>query len=109
MSNRLAIKIQKHKVAKTPQGRILVALFRKAVNTFRAIETLKSERLIEEAWILLRVLLEVHINLIYFLTNDATEMTRRWSNAAMLDKLKYMKEVNFFEGTELAAMGTRTG
>jgi hypothetical protein len=60
---------------------------RKAVSTFRGIQMLKSERLIEESWILLRALLEVHINLIYFLKNDGTEMTRRWSDAAMLDKL----------------------
>jgi hypothetical protein len=58
---------------------------------------LKSDRLIEESWILLRVLLETHINLIYFLKNDGTEMTRRWADAAMLDKLKYLKEVSFFE------------
>ena len=64
VSNRLAIEAQKHEIAKTPQGRILIALFKKAVNTFRGIQMLKSERLIEESWILLRVLLEVHINMI---------------------------------------------
>ena len=107
MSNRLAIKIQKHDIVATPQGKILVALFKKAVNTFRGIQMLKAERLIEESWVLLRVLLEAHINLIYFLKNDATEMTRRWNEAALLDKLKYMKEMNFFEGTDLAHMGNR--
>jgi hypothetical protein len=70
---------------------------------------LKSDRLIEESWILLRVLLEAHINLIYFLKSDATEMTRRWADAGMLDKLKYLKEVSFFEGTDLAHMGNREG
>jgi len=65
VSNRLAIEARKHEIAKTPQGRILIALFKKAVNTFRGIQMLKSERLIEESWILLRVLLEAHINLIF--------------------------------------------
>ena len=39
--------------------------------------------------------------------SDATEMTRRWADAAMLDKLSYMKEMNFFEGSDLAHMGRR--
>jgi hypothetical protein len=107
LSNRLAIELQKHEVAKTPQGGVLVALFKKAVNTFRGIQRLKSDRLIEESWILLRVLLESHINLIYFMKSDTTAMTRRWADAATLDKLKYMKEMNFFEGTDLAHMGNR--
>ena len=62
--NRIEIEAQKHEVAKTPEGRILIALFKKAVNTFRGIQMLKSERLIEESWIFLRVLLAAHINLI---------------------------------------------
>ena len=66
-SNTVAIKLQRHTVAKTPQGRILVALFKKAVNTFRAIQLLKSDRLLEESFVLLRVLLETHVNLIFFL------------------------------------------
>jgi hypothetical protein len=107
VSNRLAIELQKHEVAKTPQGRIMVALFKKSVNTFRGIQRLKADRLIEESWILLRVLLEAHINLIYFFKSDATEMTHRWADASRLEKLKYMKEVNFFEGTDLAHMGHR--
>ena len=107
ISNRLAIALQKHEVARTPQGRILVALFRKAVNTFRGIETLMSNRLIEESFVLLRVLLETHVNMIYFMKNDSTEVTRRWSDAAMLEKIKYLREVNFLEGTELAHMGHR--
>lgn len=107
LSNRIAIRAQKHEVAKTPQGRILIALFKKAVNTFRGIQMLKSERLIEESWILLRVLLEAHINLIFFMRNDSTEMTKRMADAAILEKLKYLREVNFFEGTDLAHMGRR--
>ncbi len=102
VSNRLAIQVQRHSIAKTPQGRILVALFKKAVNTFRGVQLLKSKRLIEESWILLRVLLETHINLIYFLKNDATELTRRWVDASILEKLKYLREVNFCEGTGMA-------
>ena len=107
ISNRLAVKLQKHAVAKTPQGRILVALFKKAVNTFRGIQRLKAERLIEESWVLLRVLLETHINLVFFLKNDATELAKRWADASILEKLKYLREVNFYEGTEMAHMARR--
>jgi len=39
--------------------------------------------------------------------SDATEMTRRMADARMLEKLKYLREVNFFEGTDLAHMGNR--
>jgi len=106
-SNRLAIKAQKHEIAETPQGRIIIALFKKAVNTFRGIQMLRSERLIEESWVLLRVLLEAHINLIFFLKGNPTQMTRRMADASILDKLKYLREVNFFEGTEFAHLGNR--
>ena len=78
-SNTVAVKLQRHAVAKTPQGRIIGALFKKAVNTFRAIQLLKSDRLLEESFVLLRVLLETHVNLIFFLKgDDATALTRRW-------------------------------
>lgn len=107
-SNKIAIEIQKHEIAKTPQGRIVVALFKKAVNTFRGIQMLKSDRLLEESFVFLRVLLEAHINLIYFLKGkDSKDLTRRWADAAMLDKLKYLKEVDFFEGTPLEEKGKR--
>jgi len=39
--------------------------------------------------------------------SDATEMTRRVADARMLEKLKSLREVNFFEGTDLAHMGNR--
>jgi hypothetical protein len=91
VSNRLAVEAQKHEIAKTPQGRILIVLFKKAVNTFRGIQMLKSEKLIEESWILLRILLEAHINLILFMKSDSTERTRRMADAAILDKLKYLE------------------
>jgi hypothetical protein len=107
LSNRIAVQAQKHQITETPQGRIVIALFKKAVNTFRAIEFLKRERLIEEAWVLLRVLLESHINLLFFLKSDTTEMTRRWADAAILDKLKYLREVRFFQGTPLSHLGRR--
>ena len=107
-ANKIAIEIQKHDIAKTPQGRIVVALFKKAVNTFRGIQMLKSDRLLEESFVLLRVLLETHVNVIYFLKGkDSKELTRRWADAAMLDKLKYLKEVDFFEGTPLEEKGRR--
>lgn len=102
VSNRLTIEAQNHDIAKTPQGRILIALFNKAVNTFRGIQMLKSERLIEESWVLLRVLLEARLNLIFFIQNDATKMTQRWADAAILEKLKYLREANFFEDTPVA-------
>ena len=107
VSTTLAVRLQRHPVAKTPQGRILVALFKKAVNTFRGIQVLKAERLFEESWIMLRVLLETYINLIYFFRNDATELTRRWADASILEKLKYLRGVKFFNGTELAGTANR--
>ena len=107
-SNKVAIRIQRHAIAKTPQGRIVVAFFKKAVNTFRAIQLLKSDRLLEESFVLLRVLLETHVNLIFFLKgDDQTALTRRWADASMLEKLKYLNEVAFFEGTELEESGRR--
>lgn len=42
VSSRLRVRVQRHRIAKTPQGKILVALFRKAVNAFRAIQLLKT-------------------------------------------------------------------
>lgn len=90
---------RQHEIAQSPPGKILLSFFQKAVNTFRAIELLKDDRLIEEAWILLRVLLETHVNFFFFLRGDAEDMTRRYAAAAMLDKLKQLREVNFYEGT----------
>lgn len=107
-ANKLAIEVQKHEIARTPQGRIVVALFKKAVNTFRSIQMLKSDRLLEEAFVLLRVLLETHINLIYFLKHrDSVQLTQRWADAAILEKLKYLKEVDFFAGTPVEVHGRR--
>jgi hypothetical protein len=96
-----------HAIARTPQGRILTSFFREGVNTAKAIEVLKRERLIEEAWILLRVLLETQVNFFYFLQHDATEMSRRYGEAAILDKLKHLREVTFYEGTPFAHMHSR--
>ena len=48
------------------------------------------------------------MNLIFFLKGDnPTALTRRLADASMLDKLKYLKEVAFFEGTELEESGRR--
>jgi Family of unknown function (DUF5677) len=99
VSERIAAAAHEHDVTQSPPGKILLSLFQKAVNTFKAIEVLKKERLIEEAWILLRVLLETHVNLFYFIRGDREVMTRRYLDAAMLDKLKQLREVNFYEGT----------
>jgi len=73
------------------------------LNTFEAIELLKRKRLIEESWVLLRVLLEAHVNLVYFLTHDSKDMVTRYLDASMLDKLKHLREVNFYEGTPMAS------
>jgi hypothetical protein len=96
-----------HRAIKTPPGMIVISFFRKAVNTFAAIEVLKKNRLIEECWILLRVLLETHVNLVYFYRNDPREMTRRYLDASLLDKLKHIREVNYYQGTSMAAQFDR--
>jgi hypothetical protein len=44
-------------------------------------------------------LLETHVNFFYFIRGDGEVMTRRYLDAAMLDKLKQLREVNFYEGT----------
>lgn len=90
-----------HEVCKTPPGLIAHAFYRKCVRSFEAIEIIKKCRLYEEAWILLRVLLETHVNLLYFLRHDPVEMSRRLNDAAVLDKLKHLREVNFYEGTPM--------
>lgn len=107
IATRLDGEARAHKIARTVPGRILTSFYRKAVNTTRAIEVLKERRLLEEAWILLRVLLETHVNLLYFLRNDPKLMCQRYADAAILDKLKYLREVNFYEGTSMAALHSR--
>jgi hypothetical protein len=92
----------RHEYFGTPPGKIALAFFRKAVNTFKGIQLLKNEGLIEECWILIRVLLEAHVNLLYFLRNDPIEMTKRYLDASILDKLKFLREVHFFDGTPQA-------
>ena len=92
----------RHEYFGTPPGKIALSFFRKAVNTFKAIQILKKDALTEECWILLRVLLEAHVNLLYFLRHDPLEMTKRYLDTSMLDKLKFLREVNFFEGTPQA-------
>lgn len=89
---------RRHQVARTPPGRILTSFYRKATNTFRAIEILKANRSIEEAWILLRVLLEAHVNFLYFIRNDPKDMSQRYMDASILEKLKHLREVNFYDG-----------
>ncbi len=92
-----------HRAIKTPPGMIVLSFFRKAVNTFEAIEALKKKRLIEECWILLRVLLETHVNLVYFMRNDPREMTLRYLDASLLEKIKHLREVSYYQGTPMAA------
>jgi hypothetical protein len=97
---------RKHTIAHTPPGRILTSFYRKAVRTSRGIQSLKGETLIEEAWILLRVLLETNVNFFYFL-NDPVLMCQRYADASILDKLKHLREANFYEGTSLASLCSR--
>jgi len=107
IATRLDSDARSHAIARTPPGRILTAFYRKSVNTFRAIQLLKGKRLIEEAWIMLRVLLETHVNFFYFLKGDPKVMCQRYADAAILDKLKHLREVNFYEGTSMAALHSR--
>jgi hypothetical protein len=102
LSRRLERVAKKHRAIRSAPGRIVISLFRKAVNTFEAIEMLKKRRLIEESWVLLRVLLEAHVNLVYFMTHDPKDMVHRYRDAAMLEKLKHLREVDFYAGTSLA-------
>ncbi len=67
VSKQLERDLSGHEICSTPPGLITHAFFRKAVRTFEAIELLKRQHLYEESWVLLRVLLETHVNLLYFL------------------------------------------
>jgi len=104
IARRLDSEVRSHRVARTPPGRILASFYRKIVNTASAIELLKQRRHIEEGWILLRVLLESHVNFFYFLGNDPKDMVQRYADAAILDKIKHLREVSFYRGTPMANM-----
>jgi hypothetical protein len=93
-----------HPAIQTAPGRIQSSFYRKAVNTTRGIQTLKNSRLIEEAWVLLRVLLEAHVNFFYFLRNDPRLMSQRFTDAAILDKLKHLREVAFYAGSSMESL-----
>ena len=101
VSRKLEQKLRGHGLVKYPNGKLIHALFRKAVRTVQGIEALKKEHLIEEAWILTRVLLETHVNFFHFIRNDPAEMTRRYMDAAILEKLKHLREVDFYKGTPM--------
>jgi hypothetical protein len=100
-------RIRTHAISRTPPGRILTSFYRKALNTTKAIQLLKEQRLIEEAWILLRVLLETHVNLLYFLRGDPKDMCQRYADAAVLDKLKHLRAVSFYEGSSKSPLHMR--
>jgi hypothetical protein len=108
ISQELEKKLRQHEISRTPPGRILHGIFNKAVRTFHGIETLKPEGLVEEGWVLLRVLLESHVNLVYFSQHDPKDMVQRWLDTMVLDKLKYLREVNFFKGSPLGYMFRET-
>jgi hypothetical protein len=101
VSRTLEREAAKHAAIRTVPGRILISFFGKAVNTFEAIEALKRKRLNEEAWVLLRVLLETHVNMVYFLTRDPRDMVYRYLDGSLLDKMKHLREVNFYAGTPM--------
>lgn len=107
IARRIDSETRSHRFARTPPGRIVASFYRKMVNTFSAIEVLKRHRHIEEGWILLRVLLEAHTNFFYFLKNDPKDMTQRYVDAAMLDKIKHLRAVKFYQGTPMAALHDR--
>ena len=92
-------KLRAHKFATAMPGKIASSMFRKAVRTFQAIELLKPRRLIEESWILLRVLLETHVTILYFMRPPEGDisMTRRHADAAILQKLTHLREVDFYD------------
>ena len=107
VASRLDVEARSHPLARSLPGKILVSFYRKAVNTTKAIQALKAQRLIEEAWILLRVLLETHVNFLYFIKNDPKVMCKRYVAASVLDKLKHLRGVNFYEGTSMASLHPR--
>lgn len=107
IATRLDAEMRAHPISRTPPGMIVTSFYRKAVNTTKAIQLLKEQRLIEEAWILLRVLLETHVNLLYFLKSDPKDMCERYADAAVLDKLKHLRAVSFYEGTSKSALHLR--
>ena len=108
VSQELEKKLRQHEISRTPPGRILHGIFNKAVRTFHGIETLKREGLVEEGWVLLRVLLESHVNFVYFVQHEPKDMVQRWLDTMILDKLKYLREVDFFEGSALEPMFRET-
>ncbi len=107
LCRRLEREAKTHRAIRSVPGTIAISLFRKAVNTFEGIEVLKRHRLIEESWVLLRVLLEAHVNLAYFLTHDPKDMAHRYLDASILDKLKHLREVKFYEGALIAEKFSR--
>ncbi|MGA2223466.1 MAG: DUF5677 domain-containing protein [Syntrophobacteraceae bacterium] len=107
----IAVRLDKearvHLITETLPGKILTSFYRKAVNTTKAIELLKKNMLIEEAWVLLRVLLEAHVNFCYFLrksSEDPILICQRYADSSILEKLKHLREVNFYQGTDMAAL-----
>lgn len=107
IATKLDAQMRTHPISRTPPGRIATSFYRKAVNTTKAIQLLKEQRLIEEAWILLRVLLETHVNLLYFLKANPKDMCKRYADAAVLDKLKHLRAVSFYEGTSKSPLHLR--
>ncbi len=47
---------------------------------------------------MLRVLLETHVNFVYFAQQEPKEVSYRYMDAGILEKLKHLREVNFYKG-----------
>lgn len=84
-------------------ARIAHALFQKGFDTYRAIAVLYAESLSIQAQVLVRVLLEVRIDLEIFLrltAEDSQQAARRVLDAMMLEKVKQQRQSDF-RGLEL--------
>ena len=84
-------------------ARIAHALFQKGFDTYRAIAVLYAESLPIPAQVLVRVLLEVRIDLEIFLrltAEDPQKAARRVIDAMMLDKVRQQRQSDF-QGLEL--------
>lgn len=84
-------------------SRITHALFQKGFDTFRAIGVLYAESLPIQGQVLIRVLLEVRIDLGIFLrlsAEDPEKAARRVIDAMVLEKMRQQRQSNF-QGLEL--------
>ena len=87
--------------------RIMYAMFRKGTDTLRAVQLLTNASLSIPAQVLVRVLIEVRMDLEIFLrlcAEDPKQATRQVLNAMMLEKIKQQRQSDF-RGLELDGDG----